>query len=151
MKARRIDSHAGEETCVLVFDAGEEAMEGLTAFARERKLTAAHLSGIGAFSDVTLGYFDWERKDYRPIPVDEQVEVVSLLGDVALNDGEPVVHAHVVVSGPDGIAHGGHLLGGRVRPTLEVVLTTSPATLRKRHDPESGLALIDLSDAGSER
>jgi predicted DNA-binding protein with PD1-like motif len=146
VRSRRIEAHGGEETFVLVFDAGDEAMEGLTGFARERNVTAAQLSGIGAFSEVTLGYFDWQAKDYRPIPIEEQVEVVSLLGDVASNDGEPVVHAHVVVAGPDGIAHGGHLLAGRVRPTLEVVLVTSPATLRKRHDPESGLALIDLSD-----
>lgn len=148
MHSRRVDSHGGEKTFVLVFDTGDEAMAGLTAFAREHALTAAQLSGIGAFSEVTLGYFDWQAKDYRPIPLEEQVEVVSLLGDVAVNDGDPVVHAHVVVAGPDGIAHGGHLLAGRVRPTLEVVLTTSPATLRKRHDPESGLALIDLSADG---
>lgn len=147
MKSRLIESDAAEQTFVLVFETGDEAMEGLTAFARERGLTAAHLSGIGAFSDVTLGYFDWQQKDYRPIRIEEQVEVVSLLGDVALNEGEPVVHAHVVVAGPDGIAHGGHLLEGRVRPTLEVVLTVSPAMLRKRLDLESGLALIDLGSS----
>jgi predicted DNA-binding protein with PD1-like motif len=144
MRSERIDS----DTFVLVFETGDEALAGLTAFAKGNRLTAAHLSGIGAFSDVTLGWFDWQAKEYRRIPLEEQVEVVSLLGDVALNDGEPVVHAHVVVAGPDGIARGGHLLAGHVRPTLEVVLTTSPAALRKRHDSESGLALIDLSGDG---
>jgi uncharacterized protein len=144
MHARELHSEAGATTFVLVFDAGDEAMAGLRAFAREHELSAAHFSGIGAFSDVVLGWFDWEQKDYRPIAVGEQVEVVSLLGDVALEDGEPAVHAHAVVAGRDGAARGGHLLEGHVRPTLEIVLSESPAHLRKRYDPASGLALIAL-------
>jgi predicted DNA-binding protein with PD1-like motif len=73
----------------------------------------------------------------------EQVEVVSLLGDVALGpDGKPALHPHVVVSLADGRAMGGHLLEAHVRPTLEVVLTESPRHLHKRKDPDSGLALI---------
>jgi uncharacterized protein len=91
-----------------------------------------------------LGWFDRERKDYDRIPIGEQVEVLSLAGDVALDRGEPKVHAHVVVGKRDGTAHGGHLLRASVWPTLEVVLAESPAELRKSHDPETGLALIDL-------
>ena len=91
-----------------------------------------------------LGYFDRERKEYEEIPVDEQVEVLSLVGDVALDpDGAPVVHAHAVLGKRDGSTAGGHLLEGHVRPTLEVMLIESPAHLRKRHDPETGLALIE--------
>ena len=93
---------------------------------------------------MTLGYFDWESKEYQKIPVREQVEVLSLIGDVALKDGEPKVHAHVVVGRSDGSTRGGHLLDAHVRPTLEVILVQSPAHLRKHHDEESGLALIDL-------
>jgi predicted DNA-binding protein with PD1-like motif len=59
-------------------------------------------------------------------------------------DGRPMVHAHVVLGLRDGSTRGGQLLRGVVRPTLEVVLRHSPTHLRKRHDPESGLALIDL-------
>jgi predicted DNA-binding protein with PD1-like motif len=93
---------------------------------------------------VTLGYFDRARKDYRKIPLPEQVEVLSLIGDVALEDDEPKVHAHVVVGKADGTAHGGHLLEARVWPTLELVLTESPRELARRSDRETGLALIDL-------
>jgi predicted DNA-binding protein with PD1-like motif len=148
VKARRLNPEAAAPTFVLVFESGDEAMEGLRSFATEQKLGAAHFSGIGAFRNVVLGYFDWEQKDYRPIRIDEQVEVVSLLGDVALEDGKPAVHAHVVVAGRDGAARGGHLLEAHVRPTLEVVVSETPAHLRKRYDPESGLALIapDASD-----
>jgi predicted DNA-binding protein with PD1-like motif len=94
---------------------------------------------------VTLGYFDWRRKDYQKIPLREQVEVLSLLGDVALDEkGGPKIHAHVVVGRSDGNAHGGHLLEAHVRPTLEVILVESPRHLQRRHDPESGLGLIRL-------
>jgi hypothetical protein len=132
-----------EGTYVLVFDKGEEAIAGLTAFAREQRLTAARITAIGAFSDVKLGYFDRERREYDEIPLAEQVEVLSLLGDVALEGTEPKVHVHAVVGRADGTTRGGHLLEGHVWPTLEVVVDTSPAHLRKRSDPETGLALID--------
>jgi predicted DNA-binding protein with PD1-like motif len=108
------------------------------------RLSASHLTALGAFRDCVLGYFDWQKKDYRRIPIAEQVEVLALVGDIARDEGEPKLHAHVVVGKSDGSAHGGHLLEGRVRPTLEVIVTESPAHLRRRFDPETGLALIRL-------
>jgi predicted DNA-binding protein with PD1-like motif len=89
-----------------------------------------------------LGFFDWEKKDYRKIPVVEQVEVVSLLDDVALGpDGKPALHPHVVVSLADGTAMGGHLLEAHVRPTLEVVLTDSPRICISRRTPRAAWRL----------
>jgi len=130
---------------MLVLSTGDEAAACLTSFAREQRLHASHFTAIGAFSTATVGYFDWEKKDYRKIPIDAQVEVLSLIGDVSMDKGQPKVHAHVVLGASDGTAHGGHLLSGLVRPTLEVVLTESPAYLRRTFDRESGLALIDPS------
>lgn len=145
MKSKQIHEHGGEKTFAIIFDTGDEAMEGLAEFARQQNLAAARFTAIGAFSDVTLGYFDWQKKDYERITVAEQVEVLSLLGDVALDkDGKPKVHAHVVVGRSDATVRGGHLLEAHVRPTLEVVLVQSPAHLQRKHDPESGLALIRL-------
>jgi len=132
-------------TYALIFDKTDEAMEELLLFARLHDIGAAHFTGIGAFSEVTLGYFDRGRKDYKKIWLPEQVEVLSLVGDIAREGGVPKVHAHVVVGKADGTAHGGHLLEGRVWPTLELILTESPHDLARRSDPESGLALIDLS------
>ncbi len=142
MKSTVLDS-TGARTWALIFDKGDEPVSGLTAFAKSQGLGGAHFTAIGAFSEVTLGYFDRKARDYKKIPLREQVEVLSLIGDVALDRGEPKVHAHVVVGRADGEARGGHLLEARVWPTLEVVLTESPRHLRKRHDPETGLALID--------
>jgi uncharacterized protein len=135
-----------ERTFVVVFDKGEEVVEGLTTFAGREGLRASHLTAIGALSDVTLGYFDRSSRQYQKIPLGEQVEVLSLLGVVTLDGEKPKVHAHIVVGTREGIARGGHLLEGHVWPTLEVVVEESPRHLQRRTDPESGLALIDLGE-----
>jgi predicted DNA-binding protein with PD1-like motif len=142
MKHTRLSAD-GPTTWALVFDKDDEPIETLTRFAKEQGLGAAHFTAIGAFSEVTLGYFYRARRDYVRIPLREQVEVLSLIGDIALDRGAPKVHAHVVVGLADSSARGGHLLDARVWPTLEVILVESPRHLRRRHDPESGLALID--------
>ena len=135
----------GRRTFVLVCDRGDDPMEALTAAAKRFDLSAASLSGIGAFSAVTLGFFDRGRRDYARRVIREQVEVVSLVGNVALDQGEPRVHAHAVVARSDGSALGGHLLAGCVDPTLEVMIVESPATLRRKIDPATGLALLDVA------
>jgi predicted DNA-binding protein with PD1-like motif len=134
----------GERRFVVVLDTGEEAVECLLSFARENGITAAAFTGIGAFRDVTLGFFDIEEKEYEPIRIDEQVEVVTLVGNFATKDGEPKLHPHVVVSKRNGQAFGGHLMKAHVRPTLEVVVTEAPAELRRETDPETGLPLLVL-------
>ncbi|HZO88846.1 MAG TPA: PPC domain-containing DNA-binding protein [Chthonomonadaceae bacterium] len=143
MQARLLANQA-EKTYALIFETGDEVMAGLRDFARRQQLSGSHFTAIGAFQDVVLAYFEWQKKEYKPIPIQEQVEVVSLVGDIALKDGQPQVHAHVVVAKSDGTAYGGHLLEAHVRPTLEVVLTEEPRHLQRKYDAQSGLALIDL-------
>jgi predicted DNA-binding protein with PD1-like motif len=144
MNARLLHEVDGLKTWLLVFEQGDEALRTLEAFARDHALSGSHFTGIGAFERATLGYFDWQRRDYDRIAVDEQVEVLTLAGDVATEDGQPKIHAHVVLGRRDGTALGGHLLAGHVRPTLELTVTDTPAWIRRRHDAASGLALIDL-------
>jgi predicted DNA-binding protein with PD1-like motif len=135
-----------ERTMALALDRGDEVMSSLQRFAAEHNLAASRLTAIGAFESATIGYFDWERKEYERIPVDEQVEVLSLVGDIALDGAKPRVHAHVVLGRRDGSTVGGHLLEARVRPTLEVMVIDSPAYLRRVCDPVSGIALIRLDE-----
>jgi hypothetical protein len=135
------------KTLAVVFDPGDEVMDGLLKVAREFKLAASQFTAIGAFQSVTLGFFDLQKKDYQKTAIDEQVETLSLIGDICLKDSEPQIHAHVVVGLPDTSARGGHLIRGVVRPTLEVILVESPTHLRRRHRPEFGLALIDLDSS----
>ncbi len=146
MRAKQIYEQGGEQTFVLIFDTGDEVISELTRFAESNDLDAARMTAIGMFSSATLGYFDVVgRKEYKKIPIEEQVEVLSLVGDIASKeDGEPQVHAHVVLGRPDGTPRGGHLLEAHVRPTLEVVLVESPEHLKREWNEEVGLALIRL-------
>jgi predicted DNA-binding protein with PD1-like motif len=145
MKSKLLATDGGR-TFALVFDSGDEVVAELTAFAKRERLSGSHFTGIGAFSDAVVGYFDWSSKDYDRISMREQVEVLSFAGDVAIDREEPKVHAHVVLGKRDGTAHGGHLLEAHVRPTLEITLVETPAHLRRIYDPKSKLPLIDLSD-----
>ena len=147
MRHKVLSKTGAQRTLAVVLETGEEAIECLSTFAKEQRISAAQITGIGAFSEVVLKYFDWERKEYLDNRVGEQVEVASLIGDVALDpSGEPSVHVHLVVGRRDGTALAGHLGSGLVRPTLEIVIEESPAHLRKRKDPQSGLALIRLEN-----
>ena len=149
MKSKLIAEGAGERTFVLILDPGEEAFSTIGKFAEEQRLSAASSTAIGAFATAIVGWFDLENKTYRKIPVDQQCEVLSALGDIALDDKDkPSLHMHVVLGLRDGSTRGGHLLNGSVRPTLEVTLIEAPAHLRRKQRPELGLALIDLAAAG---
>jgi predicted DNA-binding protein with PD1-like motif len=129
-------------TYALVFESGDEVMDGLKTFANEHKLSATRFTAIGAFKKAELGFFDYGIKDYKKIQVHEQAEVLSFLGDVALYGDESKVHAHVVLGKFDGNAIGGHLISAIVHPTLEVILEEAPAYLQRRMDRETGLPLI---------
>lgn len=143
MQSKLLYENEGLRTFAVILETGDEVMSSLASFAEAERLNAAQFSAIGAFSRAVLGYFEWEAGKYKRIPVPDQVEVASLNGDVAIApDGSRAVHIHTVLGQRDGRALAGHLLEAHVRPTLEVVLTELPAHLCKRHDPESGLALI---------
>jgi predicted DNA-binding protein with PD1-like motif len=126
-------------------DPGDDAVDIIGRVARDQNLSAASLTAVGAFARATVGWFDRETKDYRHIAVDEQCEVLSLLGDIAVSHDTPVAHIHAVLGLADGTVRGGHLLAGEVWPTLEVVVRETPGHLRKTMRPDIGLALIDLS------
>ncbi len=140
-------------TYVVVFEEGEEAFSGLTEWAADHQVSAAQVTAVGAFERATVGWFDRAVRDYRRIEIAQQCEVLSLLGDIALgapDDGgtpRPQPHLHAVLGLSDGTTRGGHLLEGRVWPTLEVVVRETPAQLRKTHKPDVGLALIDLGSS----
>lgn len=145
MQSRTVEEN-GRTTHVVVLSDGDEAVEQLGGFARESRVTAAQVTGVGAFRSAVVGWFDPVAKTYRRNAVDEQCEVLSILGDVALGpDGSPALHVHVVLGLADGTTRGGHLLEGHVFPTLEVILDEPPTTLRKTSRPELGLALVDLA------
>jgi predicted DNA-binding protein with PD1-like motif len=143
MRSKLLNKADGQRTFALIMESGDELTGCLRQFATRERISAAQFTGLGALRAATLNYFDWESRKYQPTPIQEQVEVASLIGDVALSpDGVSALHAHVVHGRRDGTALAGHLSEAYVRPTVEIVLTESPAHLQKAHDAESGLALI---------
>lgn len=149
MKSRIIED-ADVITYVVVCDPDDEAVSVLTDFARAEDLEASQITGVGGFERATLGWFDRNRKEHIPIPVEEQTEVLSLIGDVAEGpDGRPSLNIHVVLGLADGTTRGGHLIDGYVFPTLELTVTENPAELRKVFNSDIGVALIDLDRSDS--
>lgn len=143
MLVTRMEGHSRAGVAhALVFETGDEVISTLVAYAEEAGIRAASFTALGAFRRATLAYFDWDTKEYREIPVEEQVEVTSLVGDIGFHDGGPAVHAHCVLGRPDGSAVTGHLMQAEVRPTLELFLTLYAGTLDRVDDAETGLHLI---------
>ena len=143
MKSRLVWEQAGERTFVAVLDAGDEAFATITDFANRHSLGGASLTAIGAFERATVGWFDLRAKTYRPIEIDQQCEGLTLLGGIAIgDDGRASLHMHAVLGLQDGTTRGGHFLKGIVRPTLEVTIVETPTHLRRRKQPELGIALI---------
>ncbi len=143
MKSKIVED-ADVVTYVVVCDPGDEAMASLKQFARSERLEASQITGVGGFERAILGWFDRAAKQFRHIPVDEPTEVLSLIGDVAEDQGGPALNIHVVLGLSDGTTRGGHLIEGQVFPTLELVVTENPAELRRVMHPDLGVALIDL-------
>jgi predicted DNA-binding protein with PD1-like motif len=127
----------------VIFSSGDEVFSGLSEFAQKYHVTSAHFTALGAARKAAVGWFSPERKMYKVISIDEQCEVLSMLGDIALVEGKPVVHAHLVVGLADGTTRGGHVLELYAAPTLEVMVTVDPVSMQKRLDEATGLWLID--------
>ena len=132
------------KTYLLEYRTDQEVMQGLLAFAHKHALTAGHITGIGAISHAVIGYFDPQTNTYLRHSEDGQAEVLSLTGNLSLNDNEPLFHVHVALGLRDGSARGGHLFEATARPTVEIILTTFAKPVRRKIDPATGLPLLDL-------
>jgi predicted DNA-binding protein with PD1-like motif len=143
MKVQLLNPGEPTKQYAVIFYEGDEALSGLLEFAQKYQVTSAHFTAIGALNGATLGWFDPQRKAYKKIPVEGQHEVIGMSGDIALYQGKPVVHTHMVVGAPDGTTRGGHVLAAYVSPTLEVMVTVDPVTMQKRFDRNTDLTLFD--------
>lgn len=142
MRHRLVDETEGQRTFVVALEIGEEVMSSVIELARELSLGSSSMTGIGAFQHVRLGYFDYGRSEFKENVVDEQVELLSLVGNLADEEGKPHLHAHVVLGRSDATVRGGHLVEAIVRPTLELVIVESPYHLQRRRDEKTGLILL---------
>ena len=145
MKVQMLSNGDQLKEYAVIFAEGDEAFSGMQAFAEQYHVTSAHFTAIGGLKRGTLGWFDTQREMFKKISIDSQVEVLSMIGDIAMFNGKPVVHAHMVVGTSDGSTRGGHLLEAIVWPTLEVMVTVDPIAMKKAFDPQTRLTLIDPS------
>lgn len=143
MKVQLLSQGEQRREYAVIFAKGDEAFSGLLKFAEKYQVTSAHFTAIGALNRATVAWFDPQRKMYKKIPIEGQFEVISMVGDIALYQGKPQVHTHVVVSSSDGTARGGHVLELYVNPTLEVMVIVDAYAMQKGLDPETGLTLIE--------
>jgi predicted DNA-binding protein with PD1-like motif len=143
VKVKLISQNGPTRTYVLVFAKGDEIMSGLNEFVQKYKVQSAHFTAIGDATSAKIGWYDKTNKMFKVNHVDEQSEITSLIGDVALSNGKPVVHAHINLAAADGSVRGGHLLEAFVAPTLEVMITVEPVPLYKKPDTEFGISVID--------
>lgn len=144
MKSKSLKDGSGR-TFVLILEPGEDAFRAIAEFANRENITGASVTAIGAFAEAKVGWFDLAAKQYKPIQVSEQCEVLSLLGDVAEgDDGKASLHLHAVLGLKDGSVRGGHFLSGAVQPTLEVTIRETAAHLRRKKEADLGIALIRL-------
>jgi len=145
MQSKLVSRPGETRVWIAVLEEGEEARRSLLEIAARENIQDASFVALGAFVKATIAYFDWQKKKYQDIAIDEQVEVITLVGDLVPDEkGKPSLHAHTVLGRSDGSTRGGHLQEGHVRPTLEITITETPAHLTRRKHPELGVALIEV-------
>lgn len=125
---------------------GEDVLETIETVAAEYGIRSGQVSLIGAISLATLGYFHIETNEYRDFTVDEDVEVVSCIGNISTLNGKAMVHAHMIVANETGKCFGGHLMSGcRVSVTIELVIIETAEELTRTRDEGTGLNLLNIT------
>lgn len=142
MKVKLLSENGASKTYMLVFSKGDEVVSGLTEFAKNYNIKSAHYHGIGSAFGLELGWFDFERLQYKVIKVG-MAEVTSIIGNITLYNGEPITHTHATAAVEDGTVKGGHLLKLVSGPTIEIVITVEPTMLLKKMNPEFNALMIN--------
>jgi predicted DNA-binding protein with PD1-like motif len=126
----------------LVFEPHAEIMATLTDFILRNQFKSVHFTALGACTDAIIGFYDPATRDYRRTPYQQQMEIVSLVGDAAPGNGSAGLHAHIALGFADGTMHGGHLFEAHASPTLEMFLVASPIPIERKHDAAFNVDLL---------
>jgi predicted DNA-binding protein with PD1-like motif len=135
VKVKLISDNGTTKVYFLVFAAGDEIMSGLNEFAQKYNVKSAHFTAIGDATSAKIGWYDGSKKMFKVNAINQQSEITSLIGDIAIFNDKPVVHIHINLAGEDGTVRGGHLLEAFVAPTLEVMMTVEPVRFIKKWIP----------------
>lgn len=123
---------------------GEEIIETLSSFVAEQNILGGFVFGLGAFKDLTLGYYDSAKKEYMKKLIKDDLEFGNFTGSIAYVEGKPFVHAHVSAAGSDMKAFCGHLFSATISGTGEFMIIPSESKVERKLDPGTGLTLLDL-------
>ena len=129
---------------VVKLEPGDAVISSLAALAREQRLDGGSLQGIGAVNQARLGFYRPEEKRYQTRELRENLEVVSLTGNLGHVGEEPMVHAHAVLGRSDYSLVGGHLFEACVSVTLEIFIRPTDNAILRTHDPRFDLNLMRL-------
>lgn len=142
LKVKLLSENGRSKTYILIFSKGDEVVAGLAEFAQKNHIKSGYYSGIGDALSAKAGWFDYNRKKFKVIPIDT-AEVSSFTGNIAWYKGKPVAHTHMSAALKDGSVKGGHLLELLSGPTMEIILVAEQTALYKRLDSEFDAAIID--------
>ncbi len=124
---------------VLRFDKGDEVITGLAEFMKSQKVGACSFSGIGAASEVAIGFYNPFLKNFRQKPYAEELEIISLNGTGALKAGQPAIHAHGMFGRNDFSTLGGHVFKLVVSATCEISLKQLNGEMKREPNTEVNL------------
>lgn len=129
---------------LMVLRRGDDVIANLEKLAETEKLPSASFTGIGFFSDVTFGFYDFGKKEFAPKTFHD-VEVAGMTGSIAWKENKPSVHLHAVAAGHDFNAVGGHVLDAQVGTgSAEITLLVHDRKLERKVDPEIGANVLQL-------
>lgn len=139
----KVNKNEISEVLIIKLEKGEDLLETLNSIVERENIEAGFFTGIGALSKVRMGIFTQGK--YEEITIEDELEIVSLLGNISLKDGKPFVHAHITVSKKGGEAFGGHLLSESIiSVTCEIFLVRLKNPIKRELDKELKLYLLDL-------
>jgi predicted DNA-binding protein with PD1-like motif len=122
---------------------GDDLLGALTGICQEMGITLGEVKVIGAVSQARVGYYHQKSRNYEWLELSKPMEILGLEGNISLKDGEPFVHAHVILADGEGRAWGGHLAEGTIVFAAEFVMQELQAeqSLNRQMDEETGLFL----------
>lgn len=122
---------------------GDDLLKGLENLCQQHGIRLGEVRALGAVTRARVGYYSQEERKYYFLELDQPLEILALVGNISLKDGQPFVHAHVTLADDQGRAFGGHLAEGAPVFACEYVIWeyTADQDLARQPDPETGLLL----------
>ena len=140
----QVFQYRGDRELVARLKRDSDLIESITQLAGEEAIYTASFTGIGALKRARLGYYDQGTHEYREISINSPHEIASCIGNVSLKNGQPFVHAHVVLADEGGNTRAGHLLEGIVFAAEVHLRALEGARLERAYDEATGLSLWEV-------